>query len=203
MLSPEQQTYSMDGVPTIPDNCKEAYAIAASAPNSVGPNYDWAWTKQAMLANQQYKLALDDTKDPGFGEVSFRLFQASEKHGNAWVLVARCGDGMTCNRLVAMLRAITKNKSPHPYCGKLPLGLGWATPLRPMLRELGSPTNTLPGDNDAKGQCARLQACSVATEPSKADSVNIGFECQKAPHKSKRHCAKKYPCAAVMTCLSE
>ena len=195
-------SFSLEGVAAIADDCKEAYATAATAPESVGPEYDWAWTKQALLANPQFKINLDD-RDPASGEVSFRLFQASVKFHSAWVLVARCGDGATCNRLVAMLRATTHNKSPQPYCGSLPMDLVWGTPLRPILRELGDPQRTLPGDDDSKGQCARLQACSVAADPSKAESITVGLDCQKAPHKFKRACSQKFPCSEVMTCLGQ
>jgi hypothetical protein len=48
-----------------------------------------------MLANQQYQVV--DGKPSLPGQVSFQVHQADAKLSNAWVLVANCADGTTCN----------------------------------------------------------------------------------------------------------
>ena len=198
VTSHTQQTYATDGFTKIADNCSKPSVVMATAPNSAGADYPWTWARQALLANQQFKVVSSVTVP---GEVSFETHLASSRFNNAWVLVARCNDGGTCNALTAMYRAITKTKAAQPVCGPLPMALSRATYKRPVLRDLGSPTNSLPDKKDGRGLCARLQACTVAMDPSKADSVTVGFDCQKAPSKFNVQCARKYPCAAVMTCL--
>lgn len=200
VTNPELQTYPDDVITKVADNCSSAFAIMATAPNSVGEDYTWTWTRQAMLANQQFKVVEGDPAGPG--QVSFQLHLASDKFQNAWVLVAKCADGGTCNKLAAMYKGIVKNAPAQPVCGKLPMDLSPATFKKPVLRELGDSTKSLPDPTDVTGQCARLQACTVAMDPpNKAGKENIGFDCQKAPSNFKTACARQYPCAAVMSCL--
>jgi len=198
VTSPELQTYP-DVTNKISDGCAKAYAIAASAPNSVGDSYPWSWTRQAMLANQQFKVVGGDPS--GLGEVTFELHLASDKWQNAWVLVARCNNGLTCNKLASMLKAVVPNATPQVACDKLPMDLSPATFKKPVLRELGSPTNSLPDDKDGQGLCARLHACTVAMDTSKSGTEKLGLECQKAPTKFKTSCAQKYPCQEVVKCM--
>ncbi len=199
VTDPSQQTYP-DIANKIADNCSTPFVIMTTAPNSVGADYPWTWTRQAMLANQQFKVVSGEPAGPG--EVTFQLHLASDKFNNAWVLVAKCHDGGTCNKLAAMNKGIVKGSQSQPVCGKLPMDLSPSTMKKPVLRELGNPQNTLPDSKDVPGQCARLQACTVAMDPpAKAGKEEIGFECQKAPTKFKTDCATKYPCAEVMKCL--
>ncbi len=199
VTSPSQQTYSMDAIKKIPDNCSKPFVIMSTAPNKVGQDYAWTWSRQAMLANQQFKVVDGEPQVPG--QVSFQLHLAAPKFNKAWVLVAKCKDGGTCNRLAAMYKAIVKGAAASPVCGKLPMDLSPVTFKKPVLREAGFSTNTLPGAKDGVGLCARLHACTIAMDPSKASTVNIGLQCQKAPSKFKVQCARKYPCAEVMKCL--
>jgi len=199
VTTPSQQTYPEDTIKKIADNCSKPFVIMSTAPNSVGQDYPWTWTRQAMLANQQFKVV--DGEPAGPGMVSFQLHLASDKFQNAWVLVAKCKDGGTCNKLAAMYKAILKNSQAQPICGRLPMDLSPATFKKPVLREAGFSTNTLPEKTDVKGQCARLQACTVAMDTAKSGKETIGFDCQKAPSNFKLDCARKYPCQAVMDCL--
>ncbi len=199
VTDPSQQTYP-DVANKIADNCSTPWVIMATAPNSVGVDYPWTWSRQAMLANQQFKVVSGKPSVPG--EVTFQLHLASDRFQNAWVLVGQCHDGGTCNKLAAMYKAIVKGSQSQPVCGSLPMDLSPATFKKPVLRDLGNPQNTLPESSDVPGQCARLQACSVAMDPpAKAGKEDIGFECQKSPSKFKTSCATKYPCVEVMKCL--
>ncbi len=197
---PSQQTYPDDAIKPIPDHCAKPFVIMSTAPNRVGQDYPWTWTRQAMLANQQFKVV--DGEPAGPGQVTFQLHLASDKFQNAWVLVAKCADGGTCNKLAAMVKAILKNSQSQPVCGRLPMDLSPVTFKQPVLREAGFSSNTLPEKTDVKGQCARLQACTVAMDTSKSGKETVGFDCQKAPSNFKLDCARKYPCQAVMDCLS-
>jgi hypothetical protein len=195
---------SLQSYPDLPnkiaDNCQSAYVVMATAPESVGVDYAWTWSRQAMLANQQFKVVAGAPS--AVGQVSFAVHQASQRFNNAWVLVAQCHDGGTCNKLASMYKAIVAGAQAQAFCGTWPMDLSPATMKKPVLRELGDPQNTLPQSSDTIGQCARLQACSVALDPpTKAGKENIGLECQKAPSKFKRDCAAKYPCSEVMACL--
>lgn len=198
VTDPSQQTYA-DVTNKIADNCSNASVLMTSAPESVGADYPWTWTRQALLANQQFKVVSGTPAGPG--EVSFEVHQASSKFQNAWVLVGKCSDGMTCNKLAAMNKAIVKGSASQPICGALPMDLSPATMKKPVLRELGNPQNTLPEKKEIIGQCARLHACTIAMDPTANAGATIGLDCQKAPTKFKTDCATKYPCAEVMKCL--
>jgi Ni/Co efflux regulator RcnB len=199
VTDPSQQTYP-DVSNKIADSCATASVIMTTAPNSVGIDYPWTWTRQAMLANQQFKIVSGDPRVRG--EVAFEMHLASDKHQNAWVLVAKCGDGLTCNKLAAVNKAVVKGSTSQPVCGALPMDLSPATRKKPVLRELGNPQNKLPDSKDVPGQCVRLHACSIAMDPpNKAGKETLGLDCQKAPSNFKTSCATRYPCAEVMTCL--
>lgn len=199
VTDPSLQTYP-DLPNKIADNCQSPYVIMATAPESVGVDYPWTWSRQAMLANQQFKVVAGTPS--AVGQVSFATHFASARYNFAWVLVAQCHDGGTCNKLASMYKAVVPGSQSQAFCGAWPMDLSPATMKKPVLRELGDPQNSLPQSSDTIGQCARLQACSVAMDPpNKAGKENIGLECQKAPSKFKRECAAKYPCSEVMACL--
>lgn len=199
VTSPTQQTYP-DIANKISESCASPWVILATAPNSVGVDYPWTWSRQALLANQQFKVVSGEPSAPG--EVTFQVHLASDRFQSAWVLVGKCQDGGTCNKLAAMYKAIVKGAQSQPACGKLPMDLSPATFKKPVLRELGDPQRSLPESKDTIGKCARLQACSVAMDPpNKAGKEEIGYECQKSPSKFNTSCATRYPCAEVMKCL--
>jgi hypothetical protein len=200
VTEPTQQTYP-DIANPIPANCSNAWAIAGNAPTSVGDSYAWPWARQAMLANQQFRIVGSAPTSPG--EVMFELHQASDRFNNAWVLLARCADGTTCNKLTAMIKGTINGAPAQVGCGPLPMDLGTASFRKPLLRDLANPQGSLPASDDVIGKCARLQACSVAMDPpNKAGKEKIGFDCQKAPSRVKHECATRYPCAEVMKCLA-
>lgn len=181
--------YPRDGLRTIPDSCASPLALLATAPGSVGDDYAWPISRQALLANQQFKVVSGDPTVPG--EVQLSTY----KYNNtAYALVARCKDGGTCNDVAAMYKGIVRSSNPQLVCGKLnglssaPVGrgFGWA----------GDPKQNLP--TDVVGKCARLNACMIATDRSTPGDPFL--ECQKAPMKFKTECADRYPCAEVLAC---
>lgn len=190
VTTPEQQSYPMGNIKLIPDNCSNAHAILANAPASLGIDYGWSYSKQAMLANQQFKTASSATSP---GQVSFAVHEV----GAAMALVATCGDGSTCNRLAAMYKAVVKSSNPQVLCGALPATFGVAKKQITMIS--GNPASNVPVASDIIGMCARLAACTIATKPDTTDDV--GIACQKAPTSFKTACATRYPCAEVMACL--
>ena len=174
VTAPEQQSYSMDGIKTIPDNCSNAHVILANAPASVGKDYPWVWSKQALLANQQFKTVSGAATAPG--QVSFAAHQADASMAEAWVLLATCGDGSTCNRLASMYKAVVKSSNPTVFCGPVPANLG--SPKKQVDLLAGGPEANVPQKGDTIGLCARIGACTVASKPDTKDDV--GIQCQKA-----------------------
>jgi hypothetical protein len=194
VLSPTQQSYSMAGIQTIPDTCSNAHVILVQAPESVGVDYEWKYSRQAMLANQQYQVVSGTPS--ARGQVSFQVHQANEKLSNAFVLVASCADGVTCNHLAAMYRSIVKTSNPQVFCGDVPAHLG---PIRKRIHLLeGGPLANLPRQGDVISQCARLAACTIADKTD--TSEDVGISCQKAPQSYRTDCATRYPCAEVLAC---
>ena len=198
VTDPNQQTYA-DVANPIADNCSTPAVLMTTAPESVGADYAWTWTRQALLANQQFKVV--SGSPTAHGEVAFEVHQASDTFKNAWVLVAKCHDGSTCNKLAAVNKAIIKGSVSQPVCGPLPMQLSASTFKKPVLRELGAPQNTLPDSSDVIGQCARLHACTIAMAPTANAKTNIGLDCQKSPSNFKTSCATRYPCVEVTKCL--
>lgn len=198
VTDPNQQTYA-DVANPIADNCSTPSVLMTTAPESMGADYAWTWTRQALLANQQFKVV--SGSPAAHGEVAFEVHQASDTFKNAWVLVAKCHDGSTCNKLAAINKAIIKGSVSQPVCGPLPMQLSASTFKKPVLRELGVPQNTLPDSSDIVGQCARLHACTIAMDPTANAKTNIGLDCQKSPSNFKTSCATRYPCVEVTKCL--
>lgn len=197
VTTPEQQSYPMASIKTIPDGCSQAHAVLATAPDSVGSAYEWQWSRQAMLANQQFKTTA--SYPVAHGEVSFDVYHADAKLNNAWVLVGNCADGATCNHLAAMYKGVVKSSRPEPICGDVPASWGRSQKTIDLLA--GGPRNNLPRASDTIAQCARIAACTLATTPSTTE--DIGIACQKSPSSFKRECAARYPCAEVMACIGQ
>lgn len=191
---PTQQSYSMDGIKTIDDSCSNAHVILVQAPESVGVDYEWKYSRQAMLANQQYQVV---SGAPAVqGQVSFQVHQADEKMNKAYVLVANCADGVTCNHLAAMYKSIVKSSNPQVFCGEVPPHLG-AKKKDVNLME-GGPQANLPKSDDTISKCARIAACTIADKTDTKEDV--GISCQKSPQSFKLDCATRYPCAEVLAC---
>ncbi|NUP09644.1 MAG: hypothetical protein HOW73_26660 [Polyangiaceae bacterium] len=194
VTSPTQQSYAMGTIKPVADSCANAHVILTQAPESVGLDYDWKYSRQAMLANQQYRVV--DGTPTGTGQVSFQVHQADASMNKAFVLVANCADGVTCNHLAAMYKAIVKSSNPQVICGDLPAYLG---PKKKSINLMaGGPNANLPAASDTISKCARMAACTIADKTDTTDDV--GINCQKSPQSFKLECASRYPCAEVLAC---
>ncbi len=195
VTTPTQQSYSMGSIKTIADGCTNANAIMVTAPESVGADYEWKYSRQAMLANQQYKVVADAPSIRG--EVGFEVRQMDASMSNAYVLVAHCADGLTCNHLAAMYKSIVKSSNPQVVCGDLGANAGRFVKKIHLLG--GGPQANLPQASDTISKCARIAACTIADDTSTTEDV--GISCQKAPTSYKLDCATRYPCAEVLSCM--
>jgi hypothetical protein len=187
--------YPLTAVKTIADNCTKASVIMATSPKSTTPSDTpgWQWTRQAMLANQQFKIVDGDPVAPM--QVKFSVYD----NGTYSALVAACHDGATCNQLAAMYKAVVRSSTPQILCGPVPGMTG--SPQRVDILAAGNPKASVPEKSDIIGLCARLSACMIATDQSTPG--NPGLECQKAPHTFKTSCATRYPCSEVMSCVGK
>jgi hypothetical protein len=190
--APVATGYSLDGIKTVADNCATPSVVLATAPKSVGASYPWNITRQALLANQQFRVVA------GAPAQENEVQLATHTLGEAFALVAKCRDGGTCNRLAAMYKGIVRSARPQVYCGVVPsLSNGpvhaftWAA----------TPEGNLPGASDTVAQCGRLNACMIATDRSTSGDPFVA--CQKAPSKFKTACARNYPCAEVIACMNK
>jgi len=194
------QGYSLDVIKPIADNCSSAKVILTSAPANADNKYSWTFTRQAMLANQQFNVTSGPPTGPG--QVQFLQFEAgTKKPDGSWSarsLIAFCADGGTCNQLAAMYKAVVRSSNPQLVCGQLSGSFGDSSPVS---IQQGDPKADLPADGDVIGMCARLSACMIATDRSTAGDP--GLECQKTPTKFKTACAKKYPCSEVLACTAQ
>lgn len=190
--APAVTGYPLDKIKTIPDNCQSPSVILSTAPKKVGSDYPWNISRQALLANQQFKVVSEPPAVPG--EVKLATFAM----GESLALVAQCNDGGTCNALAAMYKAIVRTSVPQVYCGAVPglssgpvHGFSWAD----------EPGANLPAKTDTVALCARLNACMIATDRNTPGDPFV--ECQRGPSKFKTACARRYPCAEVMACVEK
>lgn len=190
--APAVTGYPLDKIKTIPDNCQSPSVILSTAPKKVGSDYPWNISRQAMLANQQFKVVSGPPAVPG--EVKLATYTM----GESLALVAECNDGGTCNALAAMYKAIIRTSVPQVYCGAVPglskgpvYGFSWA----------GDPNANLPARADTVALCARLNACMIAIDRNTPGDPFV--ECQRGPSKFKTACATRYPCAEVMACVEK
>ncbi len=194
VATPAQQTYPMDGIKTVADDCKLAQALIATAPKSVGPDYQWHLTRQTLLANQQFKFISGRVLEaPG------EIFVSVWGYNDGYALVTYCYDGATCNRFAAMYKAIVRSSHPQVVC-KTPIQ-GLSANQVGTFRWSDDPKANLPQDGDVAAQCARLNACMIASDQSTPGDPFL--ECQKAPAKFKTNCASRYPCAEVLACMGK
>lgn len=195
VATPGQQTYPMDAIKPVPDDCGMTNVLLTTAPKSVGPDYQWHVTRQAMLANQQFKFVSSRVpSEPG--EYYIGVWGYGD---NAYALVATCGHAPTCNRLAAMYKAIVRSSKPQVLC-KTPIQ-GQSKNQVGTFRWSDDPKANLPQDGDLQALCGRLNACMIASDQSTPGDPFL--ECQKAPSKFKTDCAKRYPCAEVIACMGK
>jgi len=187
--------YPLTAVKTVADNCTKASVIMATSPKSTTPSDTpgWQWTRQAMLANQQFKIVAGDPTAPM--QVKFSVYD----NGTYSALVATCHDGVTCNQLAAMYKAVVRSSTPQILCG--PVAGMTGEPQKVDILAGGDARASVPEKTDIIGLCARLSACMIATDQSTPG--NPGLECQKAPHTFKTSCATRYPCSEVMSCIAK
>ena len=189
-----QKGYPRDAIKTIPDNCASPLALLVTAPEKVGDSYAWPTSRQAFLANQQFRVTSGDPAVPG--EVQLATYKYNS---NAYALVAKCKDGGTCNDVAAMYKAIVRSSNPQVVCGKLN-GLS-ASPVGPGFGWGSDPRQNLPAGSDTIAKCARVNACLIATDRSTPGDPFL--ECQKAPTSFKTECASRYPCSEVLACMGK
>jgi hypothetical protein len=188
---PPEISYPFKGVVTIADDCKEPSVALTTAPKKMGWDYDWTWTRQALLANPQFQVVDWPKKPDKPMQIRLDMYEIPE----GFALVAVCHDGATCNKLAAMYRSTVQTCNPQLHCGALPIA---GTPRRSAL--VPADGRWLPlEDANVVGRCARIGVClSAEREPFRG---NPGVECQSAPTKFKADCAKKATCAEVVRCL--
>jgi hypothetical protein len=189
-----QGDYPLSAIRAIPDSCASPAVLLTTAPESAGPSPPWHVTRQAFLANQQFRVVIGAPSAPG--EVHLAPYRFKD---TAYALVATCKDGGTCNRVAAMYKAIVRSSSPQLVCGKLQ-GLS-ASPSGNFDWGIHDPKQNLPPPGDVSARCARISACRIATDRSTPGDPFL--ECQKAPQTVKTACADRYPCAEVMSCLAK
>lgn len=188
---PLEVDYPLKGLTVLPDDCKEPSVVLTTAPKSMGWDYDWIWTRQAMHANPQFAI-LDW---PGRPEKPMQVRLDMYAIPAGFALVGVCKDAATCNKLAAMYRATVPTCDPRLACGPLAME-------GPAKRSAIIPANGewLPVDaKSVVGRCARIGVCmKMLHEPFKG---NPGVQCQNSPAKFKTDCAKKATCEEVVACL--
>jgi hypothetical protein len=189
--------YSFDKIKKLDDSCTNAWVILSNAPASVGADYDWKWSTQAFLANLEFHTTAGDPAAQW--QVGFEVRQFDASMANAYVLLAHCADGYTCNRVAAMYTAAVHSSHPQLFCGNPPANLG-ARIKRVDLTAGGWDANK-PASGDAISLCARLAACHAYANPAATD--DIGSACQKGPANFKLDCARQSVCSEVDACLGK
>lgn len=189
-----QKGYPREGFRAIPDNCATPLALLSTAPAKVGDRYAWPTSRQAFVANGQFRVTDGAPSAPG--EVQLATYKYND---TSYALIAKCKDGGTCNDVAAMYKAIVRSSNPQVVCGPLnglsssPVGpgFGWGSDAR----------KNLPGAADTVAKCARLNACLIATD--RATPGDPFLECQKAPSTFKTDCATRFPCSEVLACMGK
>ncbi|MFO0612475.1 MAG: hypothetical protein U0414_07800 [Polyangiaceae bacterium] len=188
-------SYSFDKIKKIDDSCASPWVMLATAPESVGADYEWKYTKQALAANPEFHVTTSAPAQQW--QVQFELHQLDASMSSAYALVAKCHDGLTCNNLAAMYKAAVKSATPQVGCGATPSSFGAQVKIVDLLP--GGPASNMP--DEVIGKCARLGACSARQNPS--DTKDVAIECQKAPSSFDLGCAMKPTCGEVASCLGK
>lgn len=195
LQSPAKERYPMDGIKTIADECVRPKVVLATVPQSLGKDYPWSIARQALLANQQFRV-ISGYRPDVLGQISLASWEYGEV---SYALVATCADGTTCNRLASMYKAVVRSSDPQVVCAQRIRGMS-RNPVGTFAWE-EDPRANLPKDGDLVASCARLSACMLTADPSTPGDPYL--ECQKAPANFKTDCAKRYPCSEVLACLGK
>jgi tRNA A-37 threonylcarbamoyl transferase component Bud32 len=181
---PAPSWYAVEGFEPIDAQCKTAQVLVASAPANA--ENKWMWTRQALLAHPELRIAA------GSYLIEGALAFSEHRTPQADALVMTC-TAADCNRFVAMYKATVPSSRPQLHCGKVP-GL---PPGRPITLIAGTPYDR-PARHDTHARCARLVICLTATDPEHRDA--IGLDCQKAPSQYPLDCVDESTCEAVAAC---
>lgn len=187
--------YSFDKIKKIDDSCATPWVMLATAPESLGADYEWKYTKQALKANPEFHVVTGAPAQQW--DVQLELHQLDASMSSAYALVAKCKDGLTCNNLAAMYKAAVKTATPQIGCGATPASFGAQIKIVDILP--GGVQANLP--DEVIGKCARLGACSARKDPT--GTKDVAIECQKAPSSFDLTCAMKANCDEVASCLSK
>ena len=188
-------SYSFDKIKKIDDSCASPWVMLATAPESLGSDYEWKYTKQALKANPEFHVVTSAPAQQW--DVQLELHQLDASMSSAYALVAKCKDGLTCNNLAAMYKAAVKSATPQIGCGATPASFGAQIKIVDILP--GGVQANLP--DEVIGKCARLGACSARKDPT--GTKDVAIECQKAPSSFDLTCAMKANCDEVASCLSK
>ena len=165
--------------------------VLTTAPRKMGWDYDWTWTRQALLASTQFHIV----EGPGKPEKPMDLRLDMYEIPAGFALVAVCRDGATCNKLAAMYRSTVQTCNPQLHCGPLPIA---GAPRRSAL--VPKDGEWLPLDDaNVIGRCARIGVCLRVEH--QLFKGNPGVACQSAPGSFRVECAKKASCSEVVQCL--
>lgn len=190
--------YPLSAIKAIPDHCASPRVVVAVAQANDANHYSWTATRQAMLANPQFKVVANPPEAPG--QIDFRQIESGpsglDGKGAVRTLIAYCKDGDTCNRFAAMHRAVVPSSDPQPICGDLP-----ATTNAYQIVDIqwNGTRGDLPRAKDTLAQCARLGVCMITADPSTPGDP--ARECQESPASWKVLCALKPSCAEVLACM--
>lgn len=187
--------YSFDKIKKIDDSCGTPWVMLATAPESVGKDYEWKYTKQALAANPEFHVGTGAPAQQW--DVQFELHQLDASMSSAYALVAKCKDGLTCNNLAAMYKAAVKSANPQIGCGATPSSFGAQIKIVDLLP--GGTAAATP--DEVIGKCARLGACTARQDPT--GTKDVAIECQKAPSSFNLECSAKASCGEVVSCLGK
>ena len=184
--------YSLSDIKPLADNCATPTVILSDAPMSVGDAYGWPASRQAFLANQQFKIVSGQPTAPG--QVRLAPYHYNPFGTAVYALVATCSDGTTCNQIAAMYKAVVRSSKPQLVCGTPPgisgdpVSFSWAA----------DPKDNLPPTGNAEAECARVSACTLTYRPETPGDPLLA--CQKGATDFKIGCASRYPCSEVIAC---
>lgn len=188
-------SYSFDKIKKIDDSCASPWVMLATAPESLGANYEWKYTTQALAANPEFHVKTSAPAQQW--DVQIELHQLDASMSSAYALVAKCKDGVTCNNLAAMYKAAVKSATPQIGCGAVPSSFGAMIKVVDLVP--GGAPNNMP--TEVIGKCARMGACNARQNPT--DTKDVAIECQKAPSSFNLECAMKPTCGEVASCLGK
>ncbi|HOU89757.1 MAG TPA: hypothetical protein PLU22_01865 [Polyangiaceae bacterium] len=192
-------SYPLDGVRVIADGCASPWAVltvVVGNPRDNDPKWNWQSSIQALYAHPEFLLTATAPTKP----MQIQLLEGPHDDGKNLALWARCLDGVTCNKLGAMYRAVVPTGRPWVYCGAGDTKLDQAG-SRVLFRDLAALQSEARSrlESDVMSQCMRLGICRRHEDAALAEDV--GTACARKPVTFKRECAKQPSCSEVVSCL--